>query len=81
MYAAFLNEVHRITGDERYQGLSRRMMDVGDRWRDFAAHGARICKNRATDSDSYNLLGEIVSDCASREHLLFNDLWKVAKQA
>ena len=42
MYAAFLHEAAHITGDDRYLEMSKRMMAIGDEWREFALHGARI---------------------------------------
>ena len=79
MYAAFLNEAGHITGDDRFLGLSRRMTAIGDRWREFAFYGARICKNRAADGDGFHRLSDIVLDCAEKEHHLYKDLWKIVK--
>ncbi len=79
MYAAFLHETARLTGDDRYAEISRKMTITGDRWREFAVHGARICKNRAMDGDNFNKLGELIADCAEQEYRLYKDLWKIVK--
>jgi hypothetical protein len=79
MYAAFLHEVASMTGDDRYLEMSKRMMAIGDQWREFAANGARICKNRASDGDNFARLSEIVLDCAGKEYQLYKDLWKIVR--
>jgi hypothetical protein len=79
MYAAFLNEAGHITGDDRLLEMSKRMTAIGDRWREFAYYGARICKNRASDGDGFDRLSDIILDCATREHQLYKDLWKIVK--
>jgi hypothetical protein len=79
MYAAFLHEAAHITGDDRYLEMSKRMMGIGDRWREFSVQGARICKNRASDGDSFDRLSDIILDCAGREYQLYKDLWEIVK--
>ena len=79
MYAAFLHEVARMTGDDRYLEMSKMMMAIGDKWREFAANGARICKNRASDGENFAHLSEIVLDCAKKEHQVYKDLWEIVK--
>lgn len=79
MYAAFLHEAAIITNDSRFRDFSTRMTAIGDRWREFALYGSRICKNRSADHENFNLLSEIVRDCADKEHRLFSDLWDVVK--
>jgi hypothetical protein len=79
MYAAFLNEAGHITGDDRLLEMSKRMTAIGDRWREFAYYGARICKNRASDGDGFDRLSDIILDCATKEHQLYKDLWKIVK--
>ncbi len=74
MYAAFLQEAAAILKDDRLLDLSKRMTVIGDRWREFAASSARICKDRASEKDNFNLLSEILLDCAEKEHGLFRDL-------
>jgi hypothetical protein len=59
--------------------ISKRMTDVGDTWRNFALIGARICKNRASEGESYDRLSEILLDCAGKEYRLYKDLWDVVR--
>ncbi|MBP1734734.1 MAG: NlpC/p60-like transpeptidase, partial [Deltaproteobacteria bacterium] len=79
MYAAFLYETAHITGDDRYLEISKRMTAIGDQWREFAVHGARICKNRASDEDNFDRLSDIILDCAGKEYQLYKDLWEIVK--
>ncbi|MBA4389759.1 MAG: peptidase [Syntrophus sp. (in: bacteria)] len=79
MYAAFLHEAAHITGDDRYLEMSKRMMAIGDEWREFALHGARICKNRASDGDNFDRLSDIILDCAGKEYQLYKDLWEIVR--
>ncbi len=79
MYAAFLHEAGNITGDDRLLEMSRRMTAIGDRWREFAFYGARICKNRSTDGDNFDSLSGIILDCAGKEYQLYKDLWEIVK--
>ncbi len=79
MYAAFLQEAAGIMDNKDLLGLSRRMTDVGDRWREFALFGARICKNRSTDGDNFDRLAHILHDCGNKEQALYKDLQEVLR--
>jgi hypothetical protein len=79
IYAAFLQEAAAVLGDRRYLDISTRMTDIGDRWRDFAVAGARHCKGRAGDNDSFADLAGILRDCADKETALFRDLYELTK--
>lgn len=74
MFAAFLQEAAAALGDTRYLDLSERMTAIGDRWRDFAVAGARICKGRSGEHDNYADLANILRNCAELERGLFRDL-------
>ncbi len=79
MYAAFLQEAAAILKDDRLLGLSERMTAIGDRWREFAVSCARIYKNRASEEDNFDLLNNILLDCAEKEHELFRDLSEIVR--
>jgi len=74
MYAAFLQESGRILNDSRLLEMSKRMTEIGDAWRRFAAAGARICKNRPAEGEDYNLLSDMIFDCAAKERQLYKEL-------
>lgn len=77
IYAAFLQEASEVLGDRRYLDISTRLTEIGDRWRDFAVAGARHCKGRAGEDDSFADLAGILRDCADREAVLFRDLYEL----
>lgn len=77
IYAAFLQEAAGILGDRRFLDISTRMTEIGDRWRDFAVAGARHCKGRAAENDSFADLAGILRDCADKETILFQDLYEL----
>jgi hypothetical protein len=77
MYAAFLQEASAVTGNGDLLEMSRRMTEVGDRWREFALFGARICKDRSRSAEGFDHVSDILEDCAQREKALFKDLRKV----
>ena len=74
MYAAFLQEAAGILGQSRLMDLSKGMTEAGDRWREFAVLGARICKDRSADGDGYEKLAGLLSDCAGREAVIYRDM-------
>lgn len=80
IYAAFLQEAATVLGDDRFLGLSREMTAIGDRWRDFAAAGARQCKGRPEGGDDFESLSRIVRECADREHALYRKLDALARR-
>lgn len=74
IYAAYLQELAERLGRPELQQLSLRMTAIGDSWRDFAVSGARTCKGRGTDADSYAVLAARLRDNAELERALFKDL-------
>jgi hypothetical protein len=79
IFAAFLQEAASVLGDPRYLALSARMTAIGDRWREFAAAGARLCKGRSEAGAGYADLAGILRDCAERERVLYRDIDRVAR--
>ena len=79
MYAAFLQEAATVLKENRLRDLSLKMTEVGDRWRDFAVIGARICKKRATESENYPAMAEILRDCAAKEAEIFRELLSLVR--
>jgi hypothetical protein len=79
IYAAFLHEAAHISGDDRLLEMSKRMTAIGDRWREFAFYGARICKNRSSDGNNFDRLSDIILDCAGKEYQIYKDLWEIVK--
>ena len=77
IYGAFLNEAADLLQIEELKELSVEMGKAGDRWRNFSYQGARNCKNRSEPEFSYDLLADIILDCADREEHIFRKLKKI----
>ena len=79
MYSAFLQEAAGVLKEDRLLEISEKMTGTGDRWREFAVIGSRICKNRASGSESYSAMADILRDCAEREAEIFGELWTLIR--
>lgn len=79
MYAAFLQEASRILDIPHLSDLSAKMTATGDLWRKFAVVGARICKGRAADRDTYQEMAQILRTCAGNEKEIYKDLLETLK--
>jgi hypothetical protein len=80
MYAAFLQEAADRLGEPKMADISEEMTAIGDLWRKFAILGARNCKKRATDEETYPQIVAILKDCAEREEQVYRDLAALVKK-
>ena len=69
LYAAFLQEAAALLANPRLHALSLELTAVGDEWREFALHAARITKGR--DAIDLPLLHRLLTDLADKERALF----------
>lgn len=76
MYAAFLQEAASILDDPHLLAISGEMTATGDLWRKLAVVGARICKGRATENNTYSTMAELLRECARREASIYRDLMR-----
>lgn len=74
LYAAFLQEAAGLLRRPALDALSARLTAVGDRWRQFAARGAQLCKRSGVDRAAYEELTHILRDCADEEERIFSEL-------
>jgi hypothetical protein len=79
MYSAFLQEAAEVLQAEMLHDLSRKLTGVGDRWREFALLAARNCKERASRSESYSAMADILRECAAGEEVIFRSLLDFAR--
>lgn len=77
MYAAFLQEASAILEQSDLLALSKQLTDTGDLWRRLAVVGARICKDRASEDDTYSTMAELLRDCADREADIYQALMEI----
>jgi hypothetical protein len=72
LYAAFLQEAAVLLGQPVLQELSLQLTAIGDEWREFALHAARMNKGR--DAIDLPLLHRLLTDLARKERALFGAL-------
>jgi hypothetical protein len=74
MFAAFLQEAAPLLDAPDLLELSRQLTETGDLWRKLAVVGARICKGRASEADTYAAMAALLRVCAEREALIYRKL-------
>ena len=67
MYAAFLQQAGALLQQDGLLRASEMFTANGDLWRDFAAAGAQVCKQRGANGVDYATLAEILAECADQE--------------
>ena len=72
LYASFLQEAAEVLGKPKLRDLAARLTDVGDEWRRFALHAAKMCKDRM-DMD-YGLLADQLLECGNQEEAIYRAL-------
>jgi hypothetical protein len=72
LYASFLQELAAKTGHSVLDGLAARLVEIGDRWREFALAAARMIRGR--DALAPPLLAGRLRDLAGDEELFFKNL-------
>lgn len=77
LYAAFLQEASKEMNNPALNELSQRMTEIGDMWRGFAYHTARICKARSSDVVGYSGLSNELNLIYEAEKSFYNSLSKV----
>ena len=74
IYAAFLQEAGQLLKRDDLLALSEELTSIGDDWRSFAYHAARILKARQSDIVSYDELSDLLRKCGTREKALFKKM-------
>jgi len=76
LYAAFLQECAVLLNNPRLQELSLELTAIGDEWREFALHAARMNKGR--ENLDLPLLHGLLQDLAAKEIAFYKKLKKAA---
>ncbi|OHD67351.1 MAG: hypothetical protein A2W19_00080 [Spirochaetes bacterium RBG_16_49_21] len=79
MYATFLREASEMLGDPDLLEMSKRIMEIGDRWRAVSLFAARIGKRRDLGQSRLAELSAMIHDRADAEERFFTDLLKLSK--
>lgn len=74
LYAAFLQEASALLNNPRLQELSLELTAIGDEWREFALHAARMNKGR--EDLNLSLLHSLLMTLADKEQALYKKLTK-----
>ena len=74
IYGAVLQEAAEKTKIEELNDFSKRMTDIGDRWREFAYKGARIIKRRGGETYTFDDLGDLLEKIGHLEYRFFYEL-------
>ena len=77
MYASFLQELAGKTGHAALDGLAIRLVEIGDRWQEFAVAAARMIRRR--DALAPPALAERLRALAGDERLFFQELRRVQR--
>jgi hypothetical protein len=76
MYASFLQQAADKINRPEFKDFSKRMMEIGDGWREISLFAARIGKNRDLGPDKLKELGALIMARADAEETFFKDLRK-----
>lgn len=77
LYAAFLQEAGEMMQRDDLQHFSAELTKIGDDWRNFAYHAARLMKDRKSDLVSYDELSDLLRVCGEKERDLFGRMQKI----
>lgn len=77
LYASFLQELAALTGYRALEPLAERLVEIGDRWREFAVAAARQIRRR--DPLAPPALATILRTIADEEKAFFKDLHRAQR--
>lgn len=79
LYATFLQQASQKLNDPQLETMSKRMMEIGDNWRNISYFAAKIGKNRDLGKKRLSELSGMINDMADREEAFFSELYKMVK--
>jgi hypothetical protein len=74
IYASFLREAATILDKSVFNEYAKRMMDIGDDWRNISLFASRIAKRREFGTDKLKEMGNMIRENAELEYSFFTDL-------
>lgn len=77
IFASFLREASELLKKPELYDLSRRMLSIGDGWREISLFATKIAKNRDLGQDRLKEFGEMIGERADLEESFFKDLRKI----
>jgi hypothetical protein len=79
LYATFLQQAAQRLNDSQLEGMSKRMMVIGDDWRNISYFAAKIGKNRDLGKERLEELSQMIYNMADQEQAFFTELYKMVK--
>ena len=79
LFATFLQEASEKLNNNSFRDMSKRMMEIGDNWRNISYFAAKIGKNRDLGPERLKELSNMINDRADEEQVFFTDLYKLVK--
>lgn len=79
LYATFLQQAAARLHEDNLKDMSKRMMLIGDNWRNISYFAAKAGKNRDLGPERLNELSEMINARADEEYQFFSDLAKLVK--
>ena len=76
IYAAFLQEAGTYLQNNALLNLSKELVEIGDKWRDFALEASRVVKKRSNTENVYQVLSDQLMQLADLEEAFFKKLKK-----
>lgn len=77
LYAAFLQEAGEMMKRDDLLEYSKELTAIGDAWRNFAYHAARLMKDRKSDLVNFDELSGLLYKCGEMEKDLFTRMSKI----
>jgi hypothetical protein len=74
MYATFLRQASEVVNEPRFLDLSKKMMEIGDGWREISLKAARMAKNRDMGPERLTELQTMIHGRADAEEVFFKEL-------
>ena len=79
LYATFLQQAAEMLNDDQLIKMSKRMMEIGDNWRNISYFAAKIGKTRDLGPERLKELSNMINDMADQEQPFFTELYKIVK--
>jgi hypothetical protein len=79
MYASFLQEAAKLLNRPEFSDMSKKIMAIGDRWRELSLFVARIGKNRDLGDNRMQEIRQMILARADEEEAFFKTLLTMVK--
>jgi hypothetical protein len=80
MYATFLRQASEILNSDELFKLSKRMMEIGNGWRDVSLCAIRMNKDKVFSEERFKELSALIRNRALEEKIFFTELYKFANK-